>query len=93
VIHLEWDATKAELNLRKHGIDFEDAAHVFLDWNRLECFDDREDYDEDRWATIGRVDTAILYVVYTVRNADTIRIISARQANASERQKYRQANS
>ena len=41
---LEWDTNKAALNLRKHGIAFEDAAHVFLDSGRVEIYDGREDY-------------------------------------------------
>jgi len=91
-MEFEWDTAKEALNLQKHGITFEDAVQVFYDWGRLETYDDREDYEEDRWATIGRAYEAILYVIYTVRTQETIRIISARPANASERQKYYQAN-
>lgn len=91
-MELEWDAEKAALNLRKHGVAFEDAAIVFHDPGRIETHDGRQDYGEDRWATIGRVDPALLYVVYTVRRQDTIRLISARKANAHERKQYRQAN-
>lgn len=88
----EWDLAKEELNLRKHGVAFEDAARVFFDGGRLETYDGREDYGEDRWATIGQVYTAVLYVVYTVRYEDTIRIISARRALSHEQNQYRQAN-
>jgi len=91
-MEFEWDTAKEALNLQKHGITFEDAIQVFYDWGRLETYDDREDYEEDRWATIGRAHEAILYVIYTIRAEETIRIISARPANASERQKYYQAN-
>ncbi|MCK9514031.1 MAG: BrnA antitoxin family protein [Pigmentiphaga sp.] len=72
-MEFEWDAAKAALNLRKHGVAFEDAARVFLDGGRLEAYDGREDYGEDRWATIGQVYAAVLYVVYTVRHEDSIR--------------------
>ncbi len=89
---LEWDAVKAALNLRKHGIAFEDAALVFLDGGRIESYDGREDYGEDRWATIGQVYAAVLYVIYTVRHEDTIRIISARRALSHEQKQYREAN-
>lgn len=88
----EWDAAKAALNLRKHGVAFEDAARAFLDVGRLEIHDGREDYGEDRWATIGQVYAAVLYVVYTVRHEDSIRIISARRALSHEQKKYREAN-
>ncbi|AXI83016.1 BrnT family toxin [Xylella taiwanensis] len=89
---LEWDAAKAALNLQKHGVAFEDATRVFLDGGRIESYDGREAYGEDRWATIGQVYTAVLYVVYTVRHEDTIRIISARRALSHEQKQYREAN-
>jgi len=62
-VEFEWDQEKAEANLRKHGVAFEDAARVFLDPNRIETFDGREDYGEDRWRTVGLVDPALLAVV------------------------------
>lgn len=89
---LEWDASKAVLNLQKHGVSFEDAALVFYDHGRIENYDGREDYGEDRWATIGAADSAVLYVVYTVRNEESVRLVSVRKANANERKKYREAN-
>lgn len=92
-MELEWNADKAALNLKKHGVSFEDAELVFYDNGRIETCDGREDYREDRWATIGLAYSAVLYVVYTVRHEDTIRLISARKANAEERTQYREANS
>lgn len=88
----EWDADKAAQNLRKHGVKFNVAARAFFDPNRIEVYDGREAYGEDRWATIGYADPALLYVVYTVRTGETIRLISARKANEQERKQYRQAN-
>jgi len=88
----EWSAAKAASNLRKHGILFEDAARVFFDFGRIEIYDGRDNYGEDRWAVIGMVRAAVLYVVYTVRDEETIRIISARKADAKEEQRYCQAN-
>ena len=88
----EWDADKAALNLRKHRVSFEDAARVFLDPNRIETFDGRDAYGEDRWKTVGLAEPALLAVVYTVRGevGDVIRLISARKADAHERAQYRQ---
>ena len=91
-MELEWDAAKAAQNLKKHGVAFEDAALVFYDAGRIEVYDDREDYGEERWATIGLACSAVLFVVYTIRYGDTIRLISARKANANERKHYREAN-
>ena len=91
-MELEWDVDKEELNLQKHGISFSDAALVFYDQGRIEAYDGREDYSEDRWATIGLVAWSVLYVVYTVREEETIRIISARKAVSYEQKQYREAN-
>lgn len=91
-MELDWDIIKAETNQAKHGVSFSTAARVFLDPHRIEALDDRNDYDEDRWVTIGFVDPSLLYVVYTVRDGETIRLISARKANEKERKQYRQAN-
>ena len=73
-------------------MSFELAFRVFLDPNRIERCDDREDYGEDRWITIGAVDPVLLVVVYTVRDDDgkVIRLISARRANAQEKRAYRE---
>jgi uncharacterized DUF497 family protein len=92
-MEFEWDADKAVQNLKKHGVSFEDAELVFYDAGRIETYDGREDYGEDRWATIGFAYLAVLYVVYTVRHTETIRIISVRKANANERKQYSKANS
>lgn len=92
-MELEWDVDKATRNMGKHGVSFEDAELVFYDAGRVEAYDGRKDYGEDRWATIGLADSAVLYVVYTVRHEETIRLISARKANADERKQYREANS
>jgi len=89
-MEFEWDNRKAQANQNKHGICFEEAARVFLDPNRIETFDGREAYGEDRWKTIGLVNFAVLAVVYTVRNKDseTIRLISSRKADTYERTQY-----
>jgi uncharacterized DUF497 family protein len=89
-MEFEWDDRKATLNLRKHGVSFEDAMLVFYDPCRIETYD--ENYSEDRWITIGLVWPTVLYVAYTVRNENTIRLISARKANANEREQYSEAN-
>jgi len=86
----EWDDAKAALNLRKHGIAFEEAARVFLDPGRIDMLDDREEYGEERWLSIGWVDPVLLVVVHVVRgvHGEVTRIISARKANAYERAIY-----
>jgi hypothetical protein len=83
----EWDDAKAEANLAKHGIDFVDAARVFLDPRRLEVLDERRNYGEPRFHTIGVVENAVLHVTYMWR-VDACRIISARRASRAERETY-----
>jgi len=91
-MEFEWDAEKAQSNLRKHQVSFEEAARVFLDPNRIETFDGREVYGEDRWKTVGLVEPALLAVVYTVRGEDDeiTRLISARKADSHEQAQYRE---
>lgn len=85
-IDYEWDGTKAQANLRKHGVDFADAATVFGDEAALTISDDFP--EEDRFVTIGMDALGrIVVVVYTWRS-QRIRIISARKANSFERSEY-----
>lgn len=63
-MHFEWDTDKARTNLTKHGVPFDEALPVFLDMNRLDRYDSREDYGEDRFLTIGLVDDIELAVAY-----------------------------
>ena len=89
-MQFEWDSGKAIINQQKHKIDFETAARVFLDPNRVEQYDEGHAEEEDRWKVTGMVHPAILIVIYTERgeNGEIIRIISARKANEQERQAY-----
>jgi uncharacterized DUF497 family protein len=82
----EWDETKRLTNLAKHGIDFAQAARVF-DGRVVEWEDRSRDYGERRWRVVGRVDHAMLFVVYTRRSGKR-RLISARRASQDERQAY-----
>ena len=82
----EWDEEKELLNIKKHGIDFTTAAHVFDDINRIELFDDIHSIEENRYIVLGLV-RHVLFVVYTDRE-NAIRIISARKATERERRAY-----
>lgn len=93
MIRFEWDNAKAQANRRKHGISFEIARHVFQDPDAL-VEQDRVENGELRWQTIGMIGGALLLLVaHTVALGDdepdeTIRIISARRANRTERRRY-----
>ncbi|MGK7957740.1 MAG: BrnT family toxin [Crocosphaera sp.] len=88
-MEIEWDKNKADSNLIKHNIDFEDAKNIFLDPNRLER-EDKRDYGEIRIQVIGIVNEVVLFVVYTKRG-NRYRIMSARRANKNERRQYYQS--
>jgi uncharacterized DUF497 family protein len=82
-----WDSDKAATNVQSHGVRFEQAREAFLD--PLARYEDASPDEEARQACIGlAVDFRLLYVVHVVREADTIRIISARIAEAAERRRY-----
>jgi len=86
----EWDERKAAQNLAKHGVRFEHAARIFSDAPRVDAEDTRRDYREKRRSAIGLIEGRIYVVVYTVRG-ETVRLISARMANARERRRYYEA--
>jgi uncharacterized DUF497 family protein len=86
-VNFEWDPDKAALNHRKHRITFPYATRVFLDPFRQERLDTREEYGEERWVALGRVDDWVLLVVYTLRGSN-IRLISARKANQNDYEIY-----
>jgi hypothetical protein len=89
----EWDDVKARLNLRKHGIDFENAASVFDDPHRV-TEQDRVVDGEARWQTIGVMHRErIVLVAHLTRDEsgdEVVRIISARKATRRERVRYEQ---
>ncbi|MDQ3633217.1 MAG: BrnT family toxin [Acidobacteriota bacterium] len=86
----EWNPEKAESNLKKHGVSFEEAATVFFDPLSLTVPDPLHSIDENRFVITGFSDQQRqLVIVHTDRN-DKIRIISARLATPGEIRKYEQ---
>ena len=82
-----WDSEKASGNVRKHGVSFETASQVFFD--RLIQIEDASIDEEVRDAAIGMTeDLMLLLVVHILREDDTIRIISAREATRKKRLSY-----
>ena len=81
-----WDPRKAAANLKKHGVDFADAATVLHDEQAITVRDD--DAEEERYVTIGMSAIGeVLVVVYTWRGVEP-RLISARKAMPQEREQY-----
>ena len=85
---IEWDPRKAKLNLKKHGVAFEEAATALSDPMALTGADpDHSDY-EDRYITFGVSARNRLLVVSHTEEGETIRLISARRARKGERNLY-----
>lgn len=88
-MQFEWDEAKRAENIVKHRIDFADVPEMF-DGPMLSELDKRTDYGEERWLGIGFLRNTVAVVVWTERQYDIIRIISARRANRYERQRFEQ---
>ncbi len=87
-LQFEWSSDKAESNLAKNGISFEQAATVFGDEDSLTIDDPKHPREERRLITIGRSHSVGILVIVHTERGDTIRIISARPANLKERRQY-----
>jgi uncharacterized DUF497 family protein len=83
----EWDDGKAESNLRKHKVSFEDARLAFQDAFALLEVDVGSDYGEERLILTGIANGRVLVVAHTERGERT-RLISARSANRREKDDY-----
>jgi uncharacterized DUF497 family protein len=83
-MNIEWDADKAVANFKKHGVRFEEAATSLLDPQAL-AQDDAHSEGEARWVPIGMTASGrLLTVIYTLRDENRIRLISARKATRKE---------
>jgi uncharacterized DUF497 family protein len=85
---LRWDPNKARLNMRKHGVAFEEAAAVFRDDLSVTVGDPLHSVGEFRFVTVGRSKMGRTLVVVHSEVEEEIRIISARLATSSERRRY-----
>ena len=85
-----WDKAKNTRNLKKHGVSFEEAKTVFYDDQARLIPDPDHSEDEDRYILLGLCSQLrVLVVCHCYREeGETIRIISARKANKSEKNQY-----
>ena len=86
-MRIEFDEIKRAVTLESRGLDMARAVEVFTGAT-LTVEDDRRDYGEDRYITVGFLEGSMVVLVWTPRN-DAYRIISMRRANERERQLYR----
>jgi len=88
MLKFEWDDAKAQSNLAKHGVSFEEAASVFGDPLALTFPDPDHSIGEKRWLTFGVSYSDRLLVIAHAERGRSIRIISARKATRYERGIY-----
>ena len=83
---------KSQANLAKHGIDFHTASLAFDDPFALTMRDELHSDQESRFIMLAAIDAGtILFVAFTVRAQDIIRLISARAATRREKAIYEEA--
>ncbi|MFH7024762.1 MAG: BrnT family toxin [Heteroscytonema crispum UTEX LB 1556] len=85
-MEFEWNENKRLANIRKHGIDFVDVEAVF-EGDTVSIVDNRFDYGEERFITLGLLEGRVVVVVHTERD-NRIRIISVRKATKHEEINY-----
>lgn len=91
-LEFQWHPVKAESNLKKHGVSFDEAKTIFGDERHLEVPDREHSYDEMRYLAIGQsIEGRLLTLVFTERG-DKLRLISARVAEPWERREYENAD-
>jgi len=87
-MEIEFDPVKAKNNLSKHSVSFDEAASALLDPMAL-GFEDPDAEGESRWILLGMSSQGrLLTVVYTLRDSDRIRLISARKSTRNEAKQY-----
>lgn len=84
----EWDPGKAEKNIRKHGVSFDEASTVFGDPLNFLMADPDHSLDEERYLLLGMSNRRRLLVVAFAERPPRTRLISARRATRRERRRY-----
>jgi uncharacterized DUF497 family protein len=85
-MRFEWDENKRKANIEKHGLDFLESEKIFEN-SVFTITDDRYDYGEDRFFTLGVLSGRIVALSHPERN-NAIRVISLRKANKYEQERY-----
>ncbi len=87
-MQFEWNPDKANSNLKKHGVSFNEASTVFNDPLSVTFPDPDHSYGEDRYVIIGLSSANRILIVPHTDRADHVRIISAREATRNEQRFY-----
>ena len=87
-MQFEWDEAKEAINIRKHGVDFDEAAETFYDALGLELSDKEHSDPEERFIRLGKSRRGRILVTVFTERGETIRIISSRRATRREVKSY-----
>jgi uncharacterized protein len=88
-VSFEWDFDKAKANLKKHKVSFDEATTVFDDPLARTFSDEGHSIEEIRELIVGHSNlNRLVFVSFTERGHDRIRISSARLATKNERRTY-----
>ncbi len=89
-VDVEWGEVKILANQDKHGVSFEEASALFSSGvDYLEIFDEQHSIDEERFIAIGPIRRGVVLIIWTEREEEVTRIISARWATKREHAVYR----
>lgn len=88
-LRFEWDRLKAEANLRKHGVSFEEGKTLFGDPDEMMLEDPDHSVTENRLISVGKAASGEVMLASYTETGTTIRLISVRKATRSERAAYR----
>ncbi|MDY7047961.1 MAG: BrnT family toxin [Microcystis panniformis WG22] len=89
-MQFDWDKNKAERNLSKQSVSFEEAKTVFDDPLYVDFYDLDHSEDEDRYLLVGQSNRGRLLIVSYTERGNLIRLISAREVTKTERETYEQ---
>lgn len=87
-MNFEWDEGKADANLEKHGVSFEEAQTAFDDPLYVDFYDPDHSYDEHRYIIIGQSQQGRLLLVSYTERGGGVRVISSREVTMAERKAY-----
>ena len=85
-MRFEWDEAKRRSNINRHGFDFVEVERIFAS-DIFTLLDDRFDYGEIRFLTLGILNGTVVAVAHTETDEVT-RIISVRKARKNEEEIY-----
>lgn len=86
VMRFTWHELKRQATLQRRGLDFAEVEQVFAG-PTFTFEDDRKDYGEQRWVTLGVLRAVVVVIVHT-ETKDEIRVISMRRADRDEQQLF-----